>query len=59
VVKSNPKGFNVLKLMESVVFQDHGIYHFLHCKKNPPISGDFFGKISNQNFEKNFQRKMS
>ena len=32
VVKGNPKGCRVPKLMESVVFQDFCIYHFLHCK---------------------------
>ena len=28
VVKSNLKGCKVIKLMKSVVFRDHGIYHF-------------------------------
>jgi len=33
VVKSNPKHCKVLKLMESVVFRDRAIYHFLHHNK--------------------------
>jgi len=45
VVKNNPKGCNVIILMEKVVFWNCGIYHFLNCKKIPPISGDFYGKI--------------
>ena len=28
VVKSNLKGCKVIELMKSVVFQEHGIYHF-------------------------------
>ena len=34
VVKINLKGCKGVKLMESVVFWDHDIYYFLHCKKN-------------------------
>ena len=34
VVKSNLKGCKVLKLTESGVFQDSGIYHLFHCKRN-------------------------
>ena len=34
VIKNNPKGCKGVKLMESVVFRDHDIYYFLHCKKN-------------------------
>src|ERR1700677_1624278 len=52
VVKINPKGCNGIKLTESVVFQDCGIYHFFHCKKIPPISGNFYGKIYSKYFQK-------
>ena len=46
VVKSNPKGCRVPKLMESVVFQDFCIYHFLHCKmKTHQLVVTFFDEI--------------
>ena len=46
VVKGNPKGCRVPKLMESVVFQDFCIYHFLHCKmKTHQLVVAFFNEI--------------
>ena len=46
VVKGNPKGCRVPKLMESVVFQDFRIYHFLHCKmKTHQLVVTFFDEI--------------
>ena len=45
VVKSNCKGCNVRIPMESVVFWNYSIYHFLHGKIIPPINLDFYSKI--------------
>ena len=53
VVKSNPKHCKVLKLMESVVFRDCAIYHFLrHKKKKHQLVETFLVKYVTKIFEK-------
>jgi hypothetical protein len=57
--KKNPKGGKVIDLTERIVFQDSGIYHLFHCKKEfHPLMATFMAKYLTKKIEKKSDKKV-